>query len=327
MDGSWPIQTEMSNRSRSHGSAALSSSVWLVCKKRSDVARPGWDQAVRAEMRSRVGVKLREFWDAGIRGPDLVWAATGPALEAFSRHPVVKRSDKTNEALSVGDFLREVRKLVVDFVVGWIINRDEAGSAAAPTESGLDSVTAYYVLHRHDFGLASAPIGPCILYAISCGLRDTELADRHEILLRSGGTAAAEEEDEEEADDDTESEADEPATGSGSEVKLKPWNQRRRRGLGDDTEGRPAPMIDKAHRLMQLWKAGDVARVNDYVEAHALRRDALFKKLLQALIELAEVGGEERSTLEAVSNHLGTMGDQPRRGMKQGGLGFDNEES
>jgi putative DNA methylase len=325
VDGSWPIQTEMGNRTRAMSSAALSSSVWLVCKKRSDVARPGWDQAVRAEMRSRVGVKLREFWDAGIRGPDLVWSATGPALEAFSRHPVVKRSDRPNEALSVGDFLREVRKLVVDFVVGWIINRDEAG--AAPTESGLDSVTAYYVLHRHDFGLASAPIGPCILYAISCGLRDTELADRHEILIRSGGTTNADDDDENEAtdDDETNDEAEETATGSGSEVKLKPWNQRRRRGLGDDTEGRPAPMIDKAHRLMQLWRAGDVAKVNDYVETHTLRRDALFKKLVQALIELAEVGSEERSTLEAVSNHLGTMGDQPRRGMQQVGLGFAND--
>ena len=34
VDGSWPIQTEMGNRLRARSSAALSSSVWLVCKKR-----------------------------------------------------------------------------------------------------------------------------------------------------------------------------------------------------------------------------------------------------------------------------------------------------
>src|SRR5205823_4215128 len=42
VDGSWPIQTEMGNRTRAHGSSALSSSVWLVCRPR-PFARPGWD--------------------------------------------------------------------------------------------------------------------------------------------------------------------------------------------------------------------------------------------------------------------------------------------
>ena len=45
VDGSWPIQTEMGTRTRAMASAALSSSVWLVCKKRAP-ARPGWDSAV-----------------------------------------------------------------------------------------------------------------------------------------------------------------------------------------------------------------------------------------------------------------------------------------
>ena len=34
VDGSWPIQTEMGTRTRAMSSAALSSSVWIVCKKR-----------------------------------------------------------------------------------------------------------------------------------------------------------------------------------------------------------------------------------------------------------------------------------------------------
>ena len=37
--------------------------------------------------------QLRDFWDAGIRGPDFVWAATGPALEAFSKYPAVKKAN------------------------------------------------------------------------------------------------------------------------------------------------------------------------------------------------------------------------------------------
>lgn len=89
VDGSWPIQTEMGNRNRAIASAALSSSVWLVCKKR-QASRPGWDNTVLGEMRENITRQLRDFWDAGIRGPDFVWAATGPALEALSNHAAAR---------------------------------------------------------------------------------------------------------------------------------------------------------------------------------------------------------------------------------------------
>src|SRR5690606_22226015 len=41
VDGSWPIQTEQASRMRAIDSAALSSSVWLVCKKRDTLAQIG----------------------------------------------------------------------------------------------------------------------------------------------------------------------------------------------------------------------------------------------------------------------------------------------
>jgi putative DNA methylase len=96
VDGSWPIQTERAARTRSINAAALASSVWLVCRKRPDAARPGWDNRVLEEMRANIAVQLREFWDAGIRGPDFVWAATGPAMEAYSKHPVVRKANEPN---------------------------------------------------------------------------------------------------------------------------------------------------------------------------------------------------------------------------------------
>ena len=69
VDGSWPIQTEMANRTRGLSAAALASSVWLVCKKRLISARPGWDNLVMEEMRANITTRLREYWDAGIRRP------------------------------------------------------------------------------------------------------------------------------------------------------------------------------------------------------------------------------------------------------------------
>ena len=299
VDGSWPIQTKMGTRTRAMASAALSSSVWIVCRKRS-AARPGWDNTVLNEMRDNITQQLRNFWDAGIRGPDFVWAATGPALEAFSKHPVVKKANDPNQLMTVSAFLREVRRMVVDFVVGRVLTQDTDQEAA----TGLDDVTTYYLLHRHDFGMSEAPVGGCILYALSCNLSDTALVNQHDLLAQSGKGGASDELEEDDPPEDAEE------TGGGAKVKLKPWNRRKGRNLGLEAPGgRPVPLIDQVHKLMHLWRAGDQAKVDDYLDTRGLQRNALFNQILQALIELADAGSDERSILEALSNHVAARGD------------------
>ncbi len=305
--GSWPIQTERLSRQRSLASAALSSSIWLVCRRRPPEARPGWDGGVLSEMRSNITDRLRQFWDAGIRGPDFVWAATGPALEAFSRHPVVKKADAQGELLSVAEFLRQVRRMVVGFAVSRLLasGPDESQSAAE-----LDDLTTYYLLHRHDYGLDPAPAGACILYAVSCNLSDAELAGGLDLLARGGASTAAV------SDEDGDEDGSEPA-GSASEARLKPWNRRRSRNLGEPSaDGAPPPLVDCVHRLMQLWKTGEQTSVDRYLAGRGLWRHELFARVVQAVIELAGEGSEERSILESIQNHLqgrGAAAPAPRQ--------------
>jgi len=349
VDGSWPIQTEMSTRMRAKTSAALASSVWLVSKKRDVSARPGWDRDVLKDMQSNIYGQLRNFWDAGISGPDFVWAATGPAMEAYSKHPIVKKADKPGELMSVSEFLRAVRRIVVDFVVGRVLSGDDpteqrsdgspkqdAESASGVEATGLDDVTTYYLLHRHDFKMDDAPAGACILYAVSCNLSETELADRYDILNRTGGVDA--DDDGEPDEGDADAEADEEASaGTGSTFKLKSWKQRTRPGMGIDAaadtarrrnareEAQPrliegtepaapivmpksVPLIDQVHRLMHLWQAGDLAKVSQYIEDRGLRRNTLFHKLLQALVELSPEASDERRVLEVIMNHFRDLG-------------------
>ena len=98
---------------------------------------------------------------------------------------------------------------------------------------------------------------------------------------------------------------EESGSGGGAKVKLKPWNRRTGRNLGlEGSAGRPVPLIDQVHKLMHLWRGGDQGKVNNYLDERGLQRNALFAQILQALIELAEAGSEERSLLEALSNHL-----------------------
>ena len=287
--GSWPIQTEMQTRQRAMSSAALSSSIWLVCRKRPRNARPGWEAPVLAEMREKITHHLRDFWDAGIRGPDFVWSATGPALEAFSRHPVVKRADDSSKVVTVEEFLRSVRRMVVGFVVSRLLAQESESAG------DLDDVTTYYLLHRSDFGLDAAPAGACILYALSCNLSDADLSGRRDLVARgkqgSGGGHD---------DDDT----DAPKI-SGSEARLKWWNERRASDLGRATaDGGAPPLIDCVHKVMQLWKTGEQARVDAFLEERGLWKHALFASVIQAVLELAARGSDERALLEKIQNHL-----------------------
>ncbi|MDE2723062.1 MAG: DUF1156 domain-containing protein [Gemmatimonadota bacterium] len=299
VDGSWPVQTEQAARMRAQASAALSSSVWIVCKKRPP-ARPGWDNTVLNEMRENITQQLRDFWDAGIRGPDFVWAATGPALEAFSKHPVVKKANDPNQFMTVSEFLREVRRMVVDFVVGRVLTQDDEEAI-----TGLDDVTTYYLLHRHDFGMDDAPVGGCILYALSCNLSDSALVNQHDLLAQSGKGGSSDETEESE-------------TTGGAKVKLKTWSRRQGRNLGlHAPSGRPVPLIDQVHKLMHLWRAGDQVKVDDYLDTGGLQRNALFNQILQALIELADAGSDERSILEALCNHVAARDNIQKPGQRR----------
>jgi len=318
VESSWPIQTEREARTRALTSAALASSVWMVCRKRSVTARPGWDNRVLDEMRSNIAVQLREFWDAGIRGPDFVWAATGPAMEAFSKYPVVRKANESNATMHVGEFLNHVRRMVVDYVVGQVLTGDlDAPGIASDTNAAdrLDEVTAYYLLHRHDFGLNEAPVGACILYATACGLSDSEL-ERTWDILSGGGKASSPPDDFEDSDDDDDDgddEADADSGTSGSKVKLKAWSQRKGRSMGFDApEGKAVPLIDRIHRVMHMWKAGDQHKVDEYIDEHSLRNNELFKRVVQSLIELST--NSERSLLESISNHIGAKGAVTDRG-------------
>ncbi len=308
VDGSWPIATEMQGGIRNHGRASLASSVWLVCRKRDPLARAGWDTQVLKEMESSITTKLRDFWDAGIRGPDFVWAATGPALESYSRYPAVKRASEPGALMSVTDFLGHVRRIVVDFVVGRVLSHGR--SEPTPGDHPLDDATTYYLLHRNDFGLKEAPAGPCILYAVSCGLTERELADQYELLARTGGADNVE--DDEPSDGAEDDEAEEAApSGAGGKYKLKDWRARKHRSLGmETTSGRAIPLIDQVHKLMQLWVGGDVVNVNDYLDRRALRRSQVFAQLIQALIEKSRTEGsvEECSILERLQNYLRSLG-------------------
>ena len=128
---SWPIETEMRSRLRARESAALATSVHLVCRPRSDRAAVGdWADVLR-ELPRRVGDWVQRLQGEGIRGADLVFACIGPALEVYSRYASVE----TAEGREVGlpEYLERVWEVVgrkaLEQVLGTTATQARNGSA------------------------------------------------------------------------------------------------------------------------------------------------------------------------------------------------------
>lgn len=86
---SWPIATERPGRLRSQNSAALATSIHLVCRPRNDHAPIGdWAEVAR-ELPVRVRAWMDRLGREGIRGADMVFACVGPAMEVYSRYSKV----------------------------------------------------------------------------------------------------------------------------------------------------------------------------------------------------------------------------------------------
>jgi putative DNA methylase len=88
--GSWPIDTERPGRLREQNSAALASSVHIVCRPRPERAGAGSWREVRPEVERRVAEWLPRLGEEGIEGADAIFACLGPALEAYSRYEGVE---------------------------------------------------------------------------------------------------------------------------------------------------------------------------------------------------------------------------------------------
>jgi putative DNA methylase len=98
--GSWPLVTEAGNRLRAFDSAALATSVHLVCRpRRGDAAIGDW-VGVLGELPIRVRNWLKRLQGEGIRGADLVFACIGPALQIYSQY--AKVVDAEDRAIPLG---------------------------------------------------------------------------------------------------------------------------------------------------------------------------------------------------------------------------------
>ena len=128
--GSWPISTEMGSRLNARDTAALATSIHLICRPRPEDAPIGdWADVLR-ELPLRVADWIKRLQSEGIRGADLVFACIGPALEIFSRYRAVETAE--GHIIDLPDYLEKVWE-----VVGRAALQQVLGTAEAQARNGL----------------------------------------------------------------------------------------------------------------------------------------------------------------------------------------------
>lgn len=128
---SWPIDTEMASRLRAKNSAALASSVHLVCRPREDsngslVNKVGDWRDILQELPQRIHEWMPRLAQEGIVGADAIFACLGPALEIFSQYSVVEKA--SGDIVPLREYLEQIWSVVAKEAMNMIfIGSDASG--------------------------------------------------------------------------------------------------------------------------------------------------------------------------------------------------------
>ena len=134
--GSWPIATERYSRLRARESAALATSVHLICRPRAENAPTGEWAHLLQELPQLVAAWMQRLQREGIRGADLVFACVGPALEIYSRYSKVETAE--GNLVNLPEYLERLWEVVGREALEQVLGTAEAqarnGAAGALEE-------------------------------------------------------------------------------------------------------------------------------------------------------------------------------------------------
>jgi len=262
---SWPLRTEKPGRATSLGTAALASSVSLVCRKRpSDTDSGLWDD-VRGHLQQVAKERLDFFWAQGIRGADFFISAIGPALSVFgSFERVIKLS---GEAVTVGQFLDEVRSIVTNYALTKILKTTHTAA--------IDAETRFYVVWKWSYGCERVPADEAFKMAQALGMSTNVMWDRTGVLEKSGENVAA--------------------------VSVE--KRKKIKDLGEpNPTGTPASLIDVLHRMCAFREKSDPQGMAQFLNRSGHANNHSLWLIAQAVSEILPDGDKEKQLMQGLLN-------------------------
>jgi len=137
LTASWPVHTEMKARLTAKENASLASSIYMVCRKRTEKSTAYFNE-IKPKIEARIKEKLDQFWNEGIGGSDFFISAIGPAMEVFGKYESVEKL--SGEKVSAKELLEFIRKSVSEYALTKILKSPQLGE--------IDEETRFYLLWR-----------------------------------------------------------------------------------------------------------------------------------------------------------------------------------
>jgi len=256
----WPMDTERSGRLRAMESAALASSIFLVARKREGAKTGSYEDEVRPELEKIVRERVDSLWKMGITGADLVIAAVGAGLRAFTKFARVEYAN--GEEVPAEKFLAEVEGVVLETLLEKIFGVTGSGVAA------VDGPSRFYVLWRYTYKAAEMDAGEAIVFTYG---QNVELDGQNG--LSSGSRALVEKKK--------------------GKYRLRDFAERgddEKLGMPKD-DGKAAPLIDILHRILWLVE-NEPRKLNDFLDEARPDRERL-RLVAQTLAGTALAGRKD----------------------------------
>ena len=232
----WPVQTESRGRVNALGAAALSDSIFFVARRRDAAATGRYEAEVEPELHRIARERVTTLWAGGkgIGGADLLMAAVGAGLRAYTRFARVEYAN--GEAVPAERYLREVEGVVLDAMLDEIF--DLRGAAVG----SVDPTSRFYILWRFTYRESAIEAGDAYVFCYPQGIEidgpDGVAGPAPALVEKAGGKFRVRSFEERGGDD----------------------------ALGIGGDGRPAPLIDIVHRLLWLLDHRP-AQVREFLKA------------------------------------------------------------
>jgi putative DNA methylase len=270
----WPLDTERSARLLAQDTASLASSIFLVSKKRVEAEVGSYEDEVRLELEAIVRERVGTLWQMGVGGADLLIAAVGAGLKAFTRFARVEYAN--GEEVPAEKFLAEVEGVVLETLLEKIFGVSRSGVA------GVDGPSRFYVLWRYTYKTAEMDAGEAIVFTYT---QHVELDGPQG--LTSGNRALVEKKK--------------------GKYRLRDFSERgdqEKLGLPvSEQAGKPAPpeapLIDVLHRVLWLME-NHPRKLGEFLEESRPDRERL-RLLAQVLGGVGLAGGNGEKTEHQVT--------------------------
>lgn len=255
IETSWPVNTESEHSMHQARKNSAASTIFLVCRKRSDESSSPFFEEIEGDIRTAAREAIQRFSESGLDGVDLLLSTYGPALSVLSQHWPVYSSEPGPDGSA-----RKLRpEEALDVARAELVRIQKHQLIGADIE--FDPITDWYLIAWQTFGAVEFPFDDARRLGLATGGLDIDELKKAKILTKKSSTVVLQE----------------PAK------RYRRETESDLPGVNRDRYSFPV-LLDAAHTALYVAEQDGTAAARAWLDQRGLSTDARFLALLQGLV-------------------------------------------